>query len=448
MGKNWKRRLSWTLCVVFVLGSVMGCSSGKKTESTQPEAAEAETSAGEEQITLTYLETQPTETKTALMKEMIDGFMKENPNIKVEIISTPNDQAAEKLFNLAAANQLPDVIEMNDSWLAPLTSSGNIEDLTPYVENWDEKDNVVDAAYKLGRVIDDKLYYIPYGLWGTATYYNVEMLEQTGLEPPVTTDDFYEVAMAMTDAANGKYGYALRGGSYGMTHAIMWMLGEVGSPNVIDPETGKCVFDSEKAIEGLRKYAALYQDGAASPDTLNWAFRECVEGFTTGASGLLIQSNEVVEICNEKMGEGTFGTTMLPVGSSGKTFDTSGQTGYAMSAKSEHKEEAWMLLSYLLDPEVCLDYTVSMGFTPINTKMADNPAFSEGPVKVYMEQVMSENIEFANNPSYLNEWGDFVTTFGTEQLQKMFLGEQSVEDTAKNLADFLNEAEASYRAGK
>ena len=73
-----------------------------------------------------------------MVQELLDAFMVENPGIKVEMISTPNDQAAEKMFNLAAANQLPDVIEMNDSWLALLTSSGNIEDLSPYVESWEE----------------------------------------------------------------------------------------------------------------------------------------------------------------------------------------------------------------------------------------------------------------------------------------------------------------------
>lgn len=433
-----KKKLAIALASLTLLSAFTGCGS----KDAPKEDATAETG----EITLTIMETQPTESKTALLNEMIEKFEAENEGINVEIISTPNDQAAEKLFNLAAGGQLPDIIELNDSWLAPLASSGNLEDLGPYVDTWDEKDNIVDAAFKLGKVMNDTLYYIPYGLWGTAVYYNTEMLEQTGLEPPVTTDDFYEVAKAMTELGDGKYGYAMRGGLYGPTHAIMWMLSEAGTPNVIDPETGKCVFDTPEAIRGLEKYAALYQEGYTSPDSISWAFRECVEAFTTGSAGMVIQSNEVVPICNEEMGEGAFNTTFLPVGSSGKTYDTSGQTGYAMSAKSEHKEEAWKLLSFLLDPEESRDFTVSMGFTPINTKLADDPAFSEGPVKVYMEQITSGKVEFANNPSYLTEWGDIVGATGTEQIQKLLLGEQTAEETAKNLANIINEAEAAYRA--
>lgn len=407
-------------------------------------AATAEAGTGEP-ITLTMIETQPTEAKTALTKAMLDRFMEENPNIKVELISTPNDQASEKLFNLAAANQLPDIIEMNDSWLAPLASAGKLEDLTPYFDAWDQKDNVVDAAISLGKVMGGKMYYIPYGLWGVVVYYNTEAFEAAGVNPPVTTDDFYAAAKAVTEGNSGTFGYAMRGGLYGPTHALMWMLSEAGTPDIIDPETGKCVLNTPEAIEGLKKYAALYQDGYASPDTISWGFRECVESFTTGGSAMLIQSNEVVQICNENMGEGKFDTTMLPLGSSGKTYDTSGQTGYSMSADSADKEAAWKLLSFLLDPEVSHDFVVSMGFTPIHKSMADDPAFGEGPIKTYMEQILNENVEFAHVPSYLNEWGQVVGEFGTEQIQMVLLGQQSAEDAANAIAEFLNTAEANYR---
>ena len=394
-------------------------------------------------IALTYLETQPTEEKTKLTKAMLDAFMAANPGVTVELISTPNDQAMEKLMTMAIGGALPDVVELNDSWMAPLASSGNLEPLDSYIAASPLKDDIVENAYSLGRVMDDTLYYLPYGLWGLAVYYNTAMLEATGLEPPVTQDDYYAVAKAMMDASAGKYGYSFRGGIYGVPHAMMWMLSEMGSPAYFDAD-GKCTLDTPAAIEGLRKYAELYT--VSPPDSTNWAFRECVAGFTTEVTGLLIQSNEVVAICNEEMGEGKFDTTMLPLGSSGKVFDTGGQTGYAMSSKSQNKEAAWALLEFLLDPVNSRDFVVSMGFSPINKSLADDPAFSEGPVKVYMEQVMSDKYAYAQTPSYLPEWGEFVMNFGTTEVQKLFLGMQSAEDTAKILADYLNEAKANYDA--
>ncbi|MEF9839381.1 MAG: sugar ABC transporter substrate-binding protein [Lachnospiraceae bacterium] len=433
-----KKTLRVALMIVAVLVLVTGCGKSKKNQVETTKDKNGQTK-------ITYMETQPTEEKTALVNKMIDKFMKENPDIKVELISTPNDQASEKMFNLAAAGELPDIIEMNDSWLAPLAEAGHLEDLSSFIDEWEQKDNIVDAACQLGKVMDNKMYYIPYGLWGTTVFYNKEALEETGLKAPVSTEEFYNVAKAMTKQESGKSGYAMRGGLYGPTHAIMWMLGEAGTPNIIDEDTGECVFDTPEAIEGLKKYAELYQEGFAPADSISWGFRECVEAFTTEASGMVIQSNEVVQICNDKLGEDKYGTTMLPVGASGKTYDTSGQTGYAMSANSKNKEASWKFLSFMLDPEESRELVVNMGFTPINKELADDPAFTEGNGKVFMEQVMSDKIQFSNNPSYLPEWGELVGAYGTEQIQNLLLKKQTPEVTAKNLATFLNQAEEKYR---
>ncbi len=453
-----KRTILFILVCVMAITAFAGCAApaaapasestaAADAATTEADAPKADEASSGEQIKLTYLETQPTESKTAQVKAMIDKFMEENPNITVEFVSIPNDQATEKLINLAAANQLPDVVEMNDSWLAPLASSGHLEDMQPYFDKWDQKENIVPAAVELGAVIDNKLYYIPYGLWGSAVYYNKELLDSTGMEPPVTQEDFYNVAKAITEKNEGKYGFAFRGGMYGMPQALGWMLGGAGTPYLIDPETGKSTLNTPEAIAGLKNYLALYEDGFAPKDSLTWAFRECVEGFTTGSTGMLIQSNEVVQICNEKMGEGTFDTTMLPIGASGKGYDAGGQTGYAMSANSANKDAAWALLSYLLDPEVSKEYVISMGFTPINTILADDPAFSTGPIKVYLDQIMSDTVEFAKVPSYLPEWSGFVGEWGAGEIQKTLLGEQTAEELAANLAKYLEDAEATYRAG-
>lgn len=396
----------------------------------------------EEKITLTFLETMPAEAKTERAKAMIDAFMAAHPNVTVEFMSVPNDQASQKLITLAAANQLPDIIELNDSWLAPLAGNGKLANLDDYLQDWDQKDNIVQAAYDLGRVMDNKLYYLPYGLWGIIVFYNEEMLAATGMKPPTTTDEFYEVAKAMNNPEAGKFGYAFRGGMYGPCHAIMWMLSEVGAPDIF--KDGKCVFDTPEAIRGLEKYKQLYT--VAPPDSTNWAYRECVAGFTSGVCGLLLQGNEVVNICNEKMGEGTFNTAMLPLGSSGMTFDTSGQAGYAMSADTQHPEMAIELFKFLLDPDVSRDFVVHNSFTPVNKLLADEPVFSEGPSKVFMDQLLNPNIPFSINPSYLPEWGEIVGAYGTAEIQKMFLGEQSAEDTAKNLAAFLNQGLENYLA--
>lgn len=391
---------------------------------------------------ITFAETNPTEAKTELYKELIAEFEAANPDIKVEFQTIPNTQSKDKLLAMAATETLPDVFELNDSWLGPLGGGNHLVDLGPYVEDWEQKDNVVQAVYDLGKMLNDTNYWMPYGLWGTAVYYNTEMLEEAGLEPPETMDEFLSTAKAITKPSENQYGYSFRGGVYGGTHAIMWILGHLGQADYFD-ENGKSVFNTDTAIEALEAYKALYQE-ASPPDSTSWSYQECVSSFTSGGTGLLIQSNEVVDICKERMGKDAFGTTLLPVGPSGKGYDTSGQTGFSISNHSDNKDAAWRLLSFLNSPESNEKITKMIGFTPIYKDAADDPVFGEGQIKVYLDQIMSDKISFAENPSYLPEWSEFIVDFATTELQKMILDDQTVETTADNLAEFLNEANENW----
>lgn len=395
-------------------------------------------------VKITFAETNPTEAKTELYKQLIEQFESQNPDILVEFQTIPNTQSKDKLLAMAATETLPDVFELNDSWLGPLGGGGHLLELDPYIEKWGEKDNIVQAAYDLGSMLNDTVYWLPYGLWGTAVYYNTAMLDAIGAEPPKTMDEFLSVAKAMTDPSKNVYGYSFRGGVYGGTHAIMWMLGYLGQDDYFDA-SGKSVFDSPEAIEALKAYKELYQM-ASPPDSTSWSYQECVSSFTSGGTGLLIQSNEVVGICEERMGSDAFGTTMLPLGPSGKGYDTSGQTGFAISSYSENTDAAWRFMSFLNSQESNETITKMIGFTPIYKSAAEDPVFGEGPIAVYLDQILSEDISFAKNPSYFPQWSEFLVDYATSELQKMILDMQSVEQTAKNLAAFMNDAQEQWDA--
>ncbi|MFC4306439.1 ABC transporter substrate-binding protein [Cohnella boryungensis] len=422
-------------CFMAVTLLLSACSANKNGEAG---AGGSTASGGKEKVEITFAESIPSKERTAVLKQLIDDFQAKNPDIKVNFESNPVEQAREKLIAMATAKNLPDVFEVSNSWIGPLAVNNALEDLEPYVDKFANRTDFTDSAMALGKSYGDKLYWIPYGTYGIAVYYNKKMFADAGLQPPATTEDFYNAAKALTNPANNQYGYSFRGGVYGFTHALLWMMGATGVNSLFD-ENGKSLLDSPQAVEALSKYASLYIDKLVPADSLNWSYKETVEAFTTGVTAMLIQSNEVVAISKEKMGD-NFGTAMLPLGPSGKQFDTSGQNGYAIASTSKHKEAAAKLLEYLMSAEPNLKFTKFSGFTPVLKSIQDDPAFSDGPIKVYKDQMNSSDIEYANLPTYLPEWSEFITQFSTSEVQKLILKQQTAEQTAKNLADFLNEA--------
>lgn len=427
------------LLVALALVFLAACGGGK---SAQAPAASGEAGSGKKPVEITFAETVPSEERTAVLKEIIDQFMKENPDIKVKFESYPVEQSREKLITMAIAKNLPDVFELNNSWIGPLAVNKGLEDLGPYFDKFANKDDFSDAALQLGKSYGDKLYWIPYGTYGIAVYYNKKMFADAGLQAPKTLDDFYNAAKKMTDPAKNQYGYSFRGGVYGFTHALLWMMGSTGINSLFD-ESGKSLLNRPEAVAALEKYASLYTDKLVPPDSLNWSYKETVEAFTTGVTAMLIQSNEVVAISKEKMGD-NFDTAMLPLGASGKQFDTSGQTGYAMSASSKNKEATARLISYLMSSEPNLKFTKFSGFTPVLKSLQNDPAFSDGPIKVYKEQMNSQTHEFANLPTFLPEWSEFIGPYSTAEVQKLLLKNQTAQQTADNLAKFLDDAMAKW----
>lgn len=426
--------------------ALTACSGNSGTGNEASNNAGKKESDSKNPVKITFAETIPNDTRTVVLKELIADFEKKNPDIKVNFQSYPVEQSREKLISMAIAKGLPDVFEVSSEWVGTLAVNSGLEDLQPYVDKFANIADISESAINLGKNYQGKFYWIPYGTYGTALYYNKKMFEEAGLQPPATTDDFLNAARALTKPGQNQFGYSFRGGVYGYGHSLLWVMGNSGI-NSLFGEDGKSLLATPEAITSLEQYATLWNEKLVPPDSLNWSYKETVEAFTSGITGMLIQSNEVVAISQEKMGD-NFGTVTLPVGASGKQFDASGQTGYAIASNSKHKEAAARLLEYLMSPEPNLKFTQLGGYTPVLKSIQDDPSFSDGPIKVYKDQMNSPNHAFANLPTFLPEWSEFIGPFSAAEVQKMLLKKQTAEQTAHNLAKFLDDAMAKWNSNK
>jgi multiple sugar transport system substrate-binding protein len=107
---------------VMLLGTLAGCSGSGSTENTTtpsgntaaPSESAKSTEAPAKQVTLHMIESLTSPERTKLLQDAIARFQKDNPNIKVELISPPFDQADNKIRTLLAAKQELDILEVRD----------------------------------------------------------------------------------------------------------------------------------------------------------------------------------------------------------------------------------------------------------------------------------------------------------------------------------------------
>ena len=310
--------------------------------------------------TLKLVEVITSPERTETLKSIVSKFEAANPGTKVEIISLPWGEAFQKFATMVSAGEIPDVMEMPDTWLSLYANNGMLESLEPYLAKWDKTSDLSDRALELGRDVKDTAYMLPYGFYLRAMFYNKKLLAEAGVsEPPKTMDEFAEASKKVS-AISGKYGYCLRGGPGGLNGWVMFGASMAGS-NKFFNEDGTSTFNSEGWVKGLTWLIDLYKNGYAPKDSVNWGFNEIVAGFYSGTCAFLDQDPDALIAIAEHMKSEDYGIMTMPKGPDGKTFPTIGYAGWSMMAKSENKDLSWKLIETLEGPEGNIEWNKRTG---------------------------------------------------------------------------------------
>jgi multiple sugar transport system substrate-binding protein len=134
--------------------------------------------------------------------KIIKMYEEKNPNVKIEAEYAAWDDYWKKLAPQAAANELPDIIQMDLSYFSQYAQNNQIADLTPYLDKQintkDISENIIDGG-KLG----DKLYGINTGVNVVGFHYDPAVLKKAGVNSIPenwTWDDYKDIAAKAKDA--------------------------------------------------------------------------------------------------------------------------------------------------------------------------------------------------------------------------------------------------------
>ncbi|MBS4208342.1 sugar ABC transporter substrate-binding protein [Bacillus sp. FJAT-50079] len=193
-----KRLITLFLCAVMVL-ALAACSGG--SESSSSGANTSGEKDKEEKITLriAWWGSEPRHNYTS---EILKLYEEQNPNVKIESEYASWDDYWKKLAPSAAANELPDIIQMDLSYFSQYAENNQLEDLTPFIGNQidtsDYNDNIISGG-KLG----DQLFGFNAGVNVVGFHYDPALLKKAGVDSikdDWTWDDLKEIAAKAKDA--------------------------------------------------------------------------------------------------------------------------------------------------------------------------------------------------------------------------------------------------------
>ena len=196
--KKAKSLLLLSLSIILVLSA---CSGGSSSPTTAP-SGQSNTTAQAGATSAAPETTGNTEAPKELVIYGIDtlketdydfffsDFEKAN-NCKITYIGSPSDKYAQMLMVAINGNQAIDALSINGQNARAFYKMGLVEDLTDQITFWDR---FHEGGYA-PLTFNNRQFYVPSGPGTTsAFYYNKEIFEEYGLEPPETIDDLLAIA--------------------------------------------------------------------------------------------------------------------------------------------------------------------------------------------------------------------------------------------------------------
>lgn len=395
------------------------------------------TADGEEQVTLQMVESLTSPGRTELIRSLLDEYEAENPNVKVELISPPTEQADAKIQQMLQSGSGVDLLEVRDLTVGPFTNNNWLYDMAPDLEGWDGLDMLTDQAHEVAVDSDGHSYFIPYGFYGLSLFYRTDLVAEAGFDgPPTTWDDLVEQAAAIQDPTQNRYGYAFRGGanSNGQLASILqaYNADNLDRENAFKLTNGDTLFSSPESQVAIDKYIELFRTG--SPESsVAWGYPEMVQGFTNGSTAFLLQDPEVIAVVKDSsLTEDQWSVAPNVLGPTGKAAWPMATAGWGVAEASEHKEEAVSLVKWL-SGEASTTFAMQNSLVPILKEAGEDEFFKTGPWAAYVEMTSQPDVFIAvKEPRGVSWWTEWATK-SQKDLQEVLLGEMQ---TSELLADW------------
>lgn len=302
-----------------------------------------------EEVTLELAQWWATELPDGSFREIVDKFEAENPGIKVELNSQPYANTRDQLVAGAASGTMPDVMGLDGNWIYDFHRQGALADLSELAGD--------DYAWDLVNPIevDGGTYMIPAVNFAYVMFANDDLLEEAGVtEFPETWDEFAEAAQAVSALGDTISGWALPlslESAVGVKNDVLsWVWGSGGS---MLTDSGEPNVTGQEMQDALQYLSDLYDSGAIAPGIANMQEQDKVEEFGNGRVGFIISSLAHIHLLEANEGLNfSIGAVPSQEGFSGTPGVTFASWGIGIAENSEHKEEAWKLIEFLLESDV------------------------------------------------------------------------------------------------
>jgi len=304
-----------------------------------------------------------------VVAELVRGFEREHPGVRVRVQQIPWSAAHEKVLTAIVGRATPDLAQMGNTWIPEMAALGALAPVDG---------PVADSGYFPGilatNIIDDTLFGLPWYVDTRVLFYRKDLLARAGFDSmPTTWDGWREAMLAIKrNAGPGQYAIFLPTNEW-PPQVILGL--QQGSP-LID-EQGFGAFRGPEFARAFDFLMSLYQDGLAAPVSNN-TIANLYQEFARGTFAMYISGPWNLGEFRRRLPadmQDDWGTAPLP-GPDGPGVSLAGGSSLVVFRGSKHADLAHQLVAYLARPEQQIRFYRLTGDLPARLEAWNDPALA------------------------------------------------------------------------
>lgn len=429
---KFKKVMALALASIMVF-SVAACG-GSKDDGGSSDAGDSkkeEKSEGGDTLSISIWDTN----QEPGINEILADFTEET-GIKTKLTVVKWDEYWTMLEAGAQGGSLPDVFWMHSNESQRYMSNDMLLDLTDKIADSDLIDpaNYPEDIWGL-YTYDEKYYAVPKDVDTIALWYNKAMFEEAGLDYPTadwTWDDLIEAAKKLTKEDGSQYGLAVRNdnnqaGYYNMIYD--------NGGYIINDDKTKSGWDDPKTIEAMEVLEGWIKDGVMPPiETMSENGEDVL--FQSGKVAMVLQGSWMVAAYrdNEYTAENCDVVELPKNAATGRRASVYNGLGWVASANGKNTENAWKLIEYL-GSEKAQKKQAELGVTMSAYKGTSDAWANSADFNLQAYLNMMEDMEIRPYSKSTVTWENE----DNEILKSVYMGEKSMADACKEMADQMNE---------
>lgn len=310
------------------------------------------------------------QTRNDVTKKVMDAYTQKNPNVTFEPEFYDWSGYWDKLATQSAANSMPDIMQMDYSYIGQYVSKKLLANLNSYVSSGKINLKDVNENEIVGGKISGGLYGISLGTNALATIYDPAVLAKAGVTIPTnwTWEDYQNIANKVAQSTGVKTDIAL----YTDPHMLLSYLAREQGKTMFSKDGTSLGIDSKIVQNSFELQLNLLKSGATpKPDVyLNQTAGN--DTLSKGVTGIqFLWSNQLVSAVNNAKKPMQLALMPASKDAKQKPLYLKPSMFFSVSDKSTSKDASAKFIDYFTNDVDANKILLAERGVPISTKVRD-----------------------------------------------------------------------------